>query len=146
MFNTKDRSGFNILISSDLEYEKNVIYLNFGNGQIATLSCDKGMAHAKIEIFSGYENKVSWTLSCQDFMTVLNSAYKELKLNIYEKNIIYLMFNNEKVAALSCDEEINNAKIEIFDSHSDKVSWSLDFQGFMNNLNISYEELKLNDY
>ena len=81
MVNRREINGFNIVGSSNLDYEKNVIYLNFNNNQVAVLSCDEGINHAKIEILDRYEDKVIWSLSCQDFMTALNLAFEELKLN-----------------------------------------------------------------
>jgi hypothetical protein len=70
---------FIIEASSDLDYEKMVINLNFGNNQVAVLHCDKGINQIEIKLFDRYEDKVIWDFDFQSFMTALKLASEKLK-------------------------------------------------------------------
>lgn len=74
-----DKSKFEIEISSDLEYEKMVVNLVFGNTEVAILNCDRGDDQVEIKILDKYEEKIIWTFDCQTFIEALNRAVEALK-------------------------------------------------------------------
>jgi hypothetical protein len=77
--NEKDKNQFTIEVSSDLDYEKMVINLNYCNNQVAILNCDAGVDQTKIEILDKYEEKIIWSFDYQSFIKALNKAYEKLK-------------------------------------------------------------------
>ncbi len=70
---------FTIEVSSDLDYKRMVVNLNFGNNQVATLNCDDGIDQTKIELHDRSEEKVIWSFEYNAFMNALNLAYEKLK-------------------------------------------------------------------
>lgn len=70
-------NSFYIEVSSDLDYEKMVVYLNYQNNQVITLNCDHGFE--EIEILDRFENKVIWKFDYLQFIEALNLAYQKLK-------------------------------------------------------------------
>lgn len=75
----KNINRFTVEISSDLDYEKMVVNLNFFNNQVAILSCDQGINQTKIEVLDRYDDKVIWTFDYQTFLDALKLAYEKLK-------------------------------------------------------------------
>jgi hypothetical protein len=75
----KEINSFSFERSSNLDYEKIVIYINYFNDQVAILSCEKGMEKAKIELLDKYEDKIIWTFDYADFIEALKYAYEKLK-------------------------------------------------------------------
>lgn len=75
----KNINRFTVEISSDLDYEKMVVNLNFFNNQFAILSCDQGINQTKIEVLDRYDDKVIWTFDYQTFLDALKLAYEKLK-------------------------------------------------------------------
>jgi hypothetical protein len=67
--------GFNIDLSSDINYEKMVVNLNFDSELVAILDCDKGIENAEIRISDIDEDRVVWTFKCKDFIKSLNIAF-----------------------------------------------------------------------
>lgn len=70
---------FNLVISSDLSYEKMVVELNFGNNTVAILNSDKGEDNTEIEIVDNRVDKVIWKFNYFDFIKNLEKAFKKLK-------------------------------------------------------------------
>ena len=75
----KDADQFTIVVSSDLNYEKMVVNLNFGNDQVAVLNCDQGIGQVEVKLLDKYEDKAIWTFDCQSFIKALNLASEKLK-------------------------------------------------------------------
>lgn len=75
----KGTDQFTIEISSDLDYEKMVVNLNFGNNQVAVVNCDQGIDQVEIKLLDRYEDKIIWTFDCRSFINALNLALEELK-------------------------------------------------------------------
>jgi hypothetical protein len=75
----KDVDQFTIEVSSDLDYEKMVVNLNFGNNQVAILNCDKGANQIEIKLLDRYEDKLIWNFDYSSFITALNLASEKLK-------------------------------------------------------------------
>lgn len=74
-------SKFNILQSSDLDYEEMVINLEFENKLFAILSCDNGIEHAQIEVFDRKNDEnVIWRFNYHEFLVHLQRAYESLKV------------------------------------------------------------------
>lgn len=73
-----NENKFSLVISSDLDYEKMVMYINFGNNQVATLNSDKGEDQVEIEILDTYTDEVIWKLDYKSFVSTLDKAYKKL--------------------------------------------------------------------
>jgi ethanolamine utilization microcompartment shell protein EutS len=72
-------SKFNIVASSDLDYEKMVINLNYDNNLVAILNCDKEINEIEIKIYDRYKGIVIWEFDFQSFMTALKLASEKLK-------------------------------------------------------------------
>lgn len=75
----KATDQFTIEVSSDLDYEKMVVNLNFGNNQVAILDCDKGINHVEIKFLDRYDGRVIWNFDFQTFVNALNLASEKLK-------------------------------------------------------------------
>jgi hypothetical protein len=75
----KKTDQFNIEISSDLDYEKMVVNLNFGNNQVAVLNSEKGIDQAEIKLVDRLEDKVIWTFDLQSFISALSIGFEKLK-------------------------------------------------------------------
>ncbi len=69
---------FTLEASSDLEYEKMIINLNFGNSQVAILHSDHGEDQVEIKLLDRYENKVIWTFNYESFIKALILANEKL--------------------------------------------------------------------
>lgn len=74
----KNVNRFSFEISSDLDYEKMVVNLNFSNTSIAILNCDKGKGATEIELLNNDDYKVIWKFDFKDFVAALNKAYEKL--------------------------------------------------------------------
>lgn len=70
---------FTFEASSDLDYEKMVINLNFGNNQIAVLNCENGIDQAEINVLDRFEDKIIWTFDLKNFIVALNIALEKLR-------------------------------------------------------------------
>jgi hypothetical protein len=77
--NKETKDQFTIEVSSDLDYEKMVVNLNFGTNQVAILNCDKQANQVEIKLLDRYEDKVVWTFDFQAFISALNLAVEKLK-------------------------------------------------------------------
>lgn len=75
----KEKGQFAIEVSSDLDYEKMVVNLNFGNNQVAVLNCDRGIDKVEIKLLDRYEEKIIWEFEFQSFINALKSAEEKLK-------------------------------------------------------------------
>lgn len=83
--NRKNINEFTFLVSSDLDYEKMVVYIDFNDNQTVILSCDEGINQTKIEIMDKYEEKLVWNFDYKSFSQALEFAYNKLKeANNYE--------------------------------------------------------------
>jgi hypothetical protein len=80
-----DQNKFSLEVSSDLDYEKMVVNINFGLEQIATLSCDEGIENTKIVLLNCQSENIVWAFPYNEFLDILQSAYVKLKqINIIE--------------------------------------------------------------
>jgi hypothetical protein len=70
---------FTLEVSSDLDYERMVINLNYLSDQVAVLSCDQGLEHAIIEILDRTEEKNIWSFDLLEFLNAIQQAYEKLK-------------------------------------------------------------------
>jgi len=74
-----DNNQFTIEVSSDLDYEKMVVNLNFRNNQVAILNCDKGDNSIEIQFLDNFEEKIIWTFDYYSFINALSLAVTKLK-------------------------------------------------------------------
>lgn len=70
---------FQLIVSSDLDYEKMVVYLMDFNNRVLTLNCDHGIDLAEIEILDRLTDKVIWKFNYHQFISALSLAYQKLK-------------------------------------------------------------------
>lgn len=75
----RDKDQFVIIASSDLDYEKMVINIDFGNDQVAVLHCDKGSEQVEIKLLDSDQGKVIWTFDFKNFINALIKAEEALK-------------------------------------------------------------------
>ncbi|MBJ7450418.1 MAG: hypothetical protein JHC93_08685 [Parachlamydiales bacterium] len=69
---------FRLVVSSNSDYEKMVIYLDFNRDLWAILNCDEGNDQIKIEILDKNEDKISWKMDLEALILALNNAKKKL--------------------------------------------------------------------
>lgn len=71
----KTKGGFEIEISSDLDYEEIVANILYEQEIVATVSQEKGLENLEIEIFMPVEGK-PWKFSFEKFLDVLQVSKK----------------------------------------------------------------------
>ncbi|MDP1978689.1 hypothetical protein [Undibacterium sp.] len=70
---------FTLDVSSDLDYERMVVNLNYLDDQVAVLSCDQGLKHAIIKILDRSYEESTWGFDLLEFLNALQQAYEKLK-------------------------------------------------------------------
>ncbi|MBJ7450349.1 MAG: hypothetical protein JHC93_08340, partial [Parachlamydiales bacterium] len=63
--------GFSFEASSDCDYEKMVIFINYNFDQVATITSEEG-TNVVIELLSKDQNKVIWTFDCEEFIQIIS--------------------------------------------------------------------------
>lgn len=72
-------SDFEVILSSDLEYEKMVVNIDFKCDTVAIINYENGIDNPEIKIFDKSEEKVIWTFNYFDFLEALKEGFEELK-------------------------------------------------------------------
>ncbi len=71
--------GFNIIISSDIQYEKLCAEIYFNMEFVAIITQELGIENPVIEIYPP-KNKPAWTFNYFEFAEILKVALDQLKL------------------------------------------------------------------
>ena len=59
----------------------------------------------------------------------------------YESMVVDISSEKGRIATISCDEGIQNAKIKFFDNESEKVIWDLNYKQFESILCQAFKKL-----
>ncbi len=69
--------GFEIIISSDIQYEKLCAEIYYDMEFVAIISQENEIENAVIEIYPP-KNMANWTFKYSEFLAILNKAYESI--------------------------------------------------------------------
>lgn len=136
----ENEKQFRISVCSDRDFELLVIDINYKRGRIATLSCDEGINHTKVDIRGRYKDAKILTFEYQKLIDLLKSGFNELMDLKKEKHII--AYENKNVITLNFVSDVNLVIIEFMNLSSNLPEWSLNYDAFIKALEDGFEGLK----
>ncbi|WP_068469664.1 hypothetical protein [Candidatus Protochlamydia phocaeensis] len=162
-------NDFKILVASDIDYERLIIFFKYDSNTIAVLDCEQGFDEANINFFN--YGKVIFQLNYRNFIEVLELAYNTLKgLNqthlplsnhcspiidtnnfqvrksesTNDKIVLILKHRQKNLFFISHFKLTNEYRINLLND-SNKIVWDFELQNFIKNLKESYKALITNN-